>query len=150
MKIFLTKTLLAISVLVLAVSCSKDDPLADGEEFLKENAKKEGVVVTSSGLQYNIIKRTEDHRRPTQYSRVKCNYEGKLVDGTVFDSANDATFSVSSVIRGWQEALPMMKVGEIWMLYIPYYLGYGTSAQGDIPAYSALIFRVELVDIVKQ
>ena len=125
----------------------------EGEEFLAENAKKEGVKVTASGLQYEVI--TEGNGDvPTETDRVKCHYEGTLVNGTVFDSSykrgEPAVFGVNQVIPGWVEALQMMKVGSKYRLYIPYQLAYGEQgAGGAIPPCSALIFDVELLEIVK-
>lgn len=122
-----------------------------GEEWLAENAKKEGVVTTASGLQYKIIKKGEG-AVPTAEQEVTVKYEGTLIDGTVFDSSykrNPQTtkFRANQVIKGWTEALTMMPVGSEWELYIPQELGYGDRAAGQIPPYSTLIFKVELVEI---
>ena len=125
-----------------------------GEAFLAENAKRQGVKTTASGLQYKILTAgTGDI--PTATDRVKVNYEGRLIDGTVFDSSykrnQPATFACNQVIKGWTEALTMMPVGSKWQLYIPYELAYGERGAGeDIKPYSALIFDVELVDIIKK
>lgn len=122
-----------------------------GEKWLEENKKKEGVQVTQSGLQYKVI--TEGTgEKPKATDKVKVNYEGTLIDGTVFDSSikrgQPATFQVNQVIKGWTEALKMMPVGSKWELYIPYQLAYGDRETGkDIKPYSALIFSVELLDI---
>ncbi len=121
-----------------------------GEAFLKANAKAKGVKVTASGLQYKVL--TEGNGPvPTATQRVKVNYEGRLVDGTVFDSSyqrnQPATFAANQVIRGWAEALTMMPVGSKWELYIPQELGYGDRQSGKIPPLSALIFTVELLSI---
>lgn len=121
-----------------------------GEKWLADNAKKEGVVVMPSGLQYKILtKGTGDVPKSTQ--KVKVNYEGRLIDGTVFDSSykrnKPSTFGVSQVIKGWTEALCMMPVGSKWEVYIPYSLAYGERESGQIKPYSALIFTVELLDI---
>jgi FKBP-type peptidyl-prolyl cis-trans isomerase len=127
------------------------EAMAKGKEFLKENAKREEVKVTESGLQYEVI--TEGTgESPTADSKVKVHYKGTLIDGTVFDSSYErgkpATFGVSQVIKGWTEALQLMKVGGKWKLYIPYELGYGERGAGpDIKPYSTLIFEVELLDI---
>lgn len=123
-----------------------------GEEFLKVNAKKDSVQTTASGLQYKVlVAGTGD--KPTAGDRVKVNYEGRLLDGTVFDSSykrgEPATFGVSQVIKGWTEALQLMPVGSKWELYIPQELAYGDREQQKIPPYSMLIFTVELIEIVK-
>ena len=122
-----------------------------GEKFLEENAKKEGVQVTASGLQYKVI--TEGTGpKPTATQEVSVKYEGKLVDGTVFDSSYErkdpvTKFRANQVIKGWTEALTMMPMGSKWELYIPYNLAYGEREQGKIKPYSALIFTVELIGI---
>jgi len=121
-----------------------------GEEFLKENAKKEGVVTTKSGLQYKVLTKGEG-QVPTATQRVKVNYEGRLIDGTVFDSSykrnEPTTFACNQVIKGWTEALTLMPVGSKWELYIPQELAYGERESGKIPPYSTLIFTVELLGI---
>lgn len=122
-----------------------------GEKFLEENKTKEGVITLPSGLQYKVI--TEGTgEKPKATDKVKVNYEGKLIDGTVFDSSikrgQPATFQVNQVIKGWTEALKLMPVGSKWEIYIPYQLAYGDRATGkDIKPYSALTFSVELLDI---
>ncbi len=125
---------------------------ADGETFLAENAKKPGVTVTASGLQYEVITQGEG-AKPTASSRVKTHYHGTLIDGTVFDSSYNRgqpiDFAVNGVIAGWTEALQLMPVGSKWRLYIPYQLAYGERGAGaSIAPYSALIFDVELLEIV--
>lgn len=123
-----------------------------GEEFLANNAKEEGVKTTDSGLQYKIIT-AGTGEIPTRDQRVKVNYEGRLIDGTVFDSSYKrkapATFGCAQVIKGWTEALTMMPVGSKWELYIPQQLAYGDREQQKIPPYSVLVFTVELLEIVK-
>ena len=124
-----------------------------GEQFLADNAKKEGVVTTESGLQYKVIVEGKGEK-PQATDRVKVNYEGRLVDGTVFDSSakhGDKPIEIraNQVIKGWTEALTLMPVGSKWELYIPYDLAYGERDSGKIKPYSALIFTVELVEIVK-
>nr|MBZ1358919.1 FKBP-type peptidyl-prolyl cis-trans isomerase [Dyadobacter fermentans] len=125
----------------------------EGEKFLEENKKKEGVVTTESGLQYQIIK-NGDGPKPAATDKVKTHYHGTLTNGTVFDSSVDrgepVEFPVNGVIKGWTEALQLMPVGSKWKLFIPYQLAYGERAAGpQIPAYSALVFEVELLEIVK-
>jgi FKBP-type peptidyl-prolyl cis-trans isomerase FklB len=126
---------------------------AAGEAFLAENAKKEGVVTTESGLQYKVIKEGKGEV-PTATSTVKVNYKGTLIDGTEFDSSykrnEPTTFRANQVIKGWTEALTMMPVGSKWELYIPQELAYGArETGGQIKPFSTLIFEVELLDIVK-
>ena len=123
-----------------------------GEEFLKENAKKDGVFVLPSGLQYKVLKQGTG-AVPSLNDKVLVNYEGRLIDGTVFDaSANHgdkpAEFRPTDVIKGWTEALTMMPVGSKWQVYIPYDIAYGSREAGQIKPYSALIFDIELVGIV--
>lgn len=125
---------------------------AEGEAFLAANAKKDGITVTASGLQYEVIS-AGSGAKPTANSTVKTHYHGTLIDGSVFDSSYDrgqpAEFPVSGVIAGWTEALQMMPVGAKWRLYVPYNLAYGErGAGGKIGPYTALIFDVELLDIV--
>ena len=123
-----------------------------GEEFLKENAKKDGVFVLPSGLQYKVLKQGTG-AVPSLNDKVLVNYEGRLIDGTVFDaSANHgdkpAEFRPTDVIKGWTEALTMMPIGSKWQVYIPADLAYGSRDAGQIKPYSALIFDIELVGIV--
>jgi FKBP-type peptidyl-prolyl cis-trans isomerase FklB len=124
---------------------------ADGEKYLAENKKKEGVKTTASGLQYKIVKEGTG-AEPKETDTVIANYRGTLIDGTEFDSSykrgQPATFPVSGVIKGWTEALQMMKVGSKYQLFIPANLAYGERAIGpDIGPNSTLIFEVELVGI---
>ncbi|MDO8735344.1 MAG: FKBP-type peptidyl-prolyl cis-trans isomerase [Elusimicrobiota bacterium] len=124
-----------------------------GEEFLAKNKKIEGVKVTSSGLQYKIIKQGTGEK-PKSNDTVTVNYEGRLIDGTVFDSSykrgQPATFAVGGVIAGWTEALQLMKVGSKYELFIPSNLAYGERGTGaDIGPNSVLIFTVELISIKK-
>ena len=125
---------------------------AAGAAFLAENAKKDGVTVLPSGLQYQVI--TEGNgKKPSATDRVQCHYEGTLIDGTVFDSSvkrgEPAVFGVNQVIKGWVEALQLMQEGAKWRLYIPYDMAYGEHGAGEmIPPYSALIFDVELIKVL--
>ena len=125
---------------------------AAGEVFLKENAKKAGVVTTASGLQYEVIKKGTG-ALPNDTSGVKVHYHGTLIDGTVFDSSVDrgepAVFGVNQVIKGWTEALKLMPVGSKYKLYIPQELAYGSQSMGNIKPFSALIFEVDLIGIEK-
>lgn len=124
-----------------------------GEEFLNINKGKAGVVTLPSGLQYQVLKQGEGSK-PTASDKVKCHYHGTLINGTVFDSSvqrgEPAVFGVSQVIPGWVEALQLMPVGSKWRLFIPSNLAYGEHGAGDaIEPNSALVFDVELLDIVK-
>ena len=123
-----------------------------GEDFLVANSMKEGVVVTSTGLQYKVISKGTGPV-PQATDKVSVHYEGRLVDGTVFDSSyqrkRPATFAVNQVIRGWIQALTMMPVGSKWEIYVPQELAYAERDQGKIPPFSCLIFTVELLEIVK-
>lgn len=125
-----------------------------GEKFLAEIAAKEGVrTIPGSKVQYKILKEGTGEK-PQAASKVKVNYEGKLIDGTVFDSSykrnQPAVFECDRVINGWTQALTNMPVGSIWEIYIPQELGYGERGSGEkIPPYSALIFKVELLSIEK-
>ncbi len=131
-----------------------DKNLKAGEEFLAANKTKAGVVTLPSGLQYEIIK-AGTGVKPKAEDQVKCHYHGTTIEGKVFDSSVDrgepAVFPVNRVIPGWTEALQLMPVGSKWKLYIPAALAYGERGAGqDIKPNSALIFEVELLEIVKQ
>ncbi len=121
-----------------------------GEAFLAANKTKEGVVSLPSGLQYKVLK-AGNGRTPTEADTVECNYRGTLIDGREFDSSYKrnqlATFPVKGVIKGWTEALQLMRVGSKWQLFIPPALGYGQAGAGPIPPNSTLIFEVELVSV---
>lgn len=124
---------------------------AEGEAFLAENGKKEGVITTQSGLQYQVL-REGTGKSPKATDNVECHYEGTLIDGTKFDSSYDrgqtATFPLNGVIAGWTEGLQLMKEGAKYRFFIPYQLGYGARGAGaSIPPYAALIFDVELVAV---
>ena len=123
-----------------------------GKAFLAENAQKEGIVTLPSGLQYEVI--TEGNgKKPSATDRVKCHYEGTLIDGTLFDSSikrgQPAVFGVNQVIKGWVEALQLMSEGSKWRLFIPSELGYGAQQAGEmIPPHSTLILEVELIEVL--
>lgn len=124
----------------------------EGEAFLAENAKRDGVIVTESGLQYEIISEG-DGEKPDANSTVRTHYRGTLINGEEFDSSysrnQPAEFPVSGVIAGWTEALKLMPVGSKWKLFIPFQLAYGAQgAGGAIGPYQALIFEIELLAIV--
>lgn len=124
----------------------------EGEAFLAENKKRAGVVTTASGLQYEVVKEGNG-RQPKASDTVRCHYEGTLIDGTVFDSSYrrgmPAEFGLRQVISGWTEGVQLMKEGSIFKFYIPYNLAYGERGAGaDIPPYAALIFTVELINVL--
>lgn len=123
-----------------------------GEEFLRNNATRNGVTVLESGLQYEVITNGSG-KKPAITDKVRCHYHGTLIDGTVFDSSvqrgEPAVFGVNQVIKGWVEALQKMAVGSKWKLYIPSELAYGSRGAGQlIGPDTALVFEVELIDIV--
>jgi len=124
----------------------------EGEKYLAENAKKEGVKTLPSGLQYQVL-REGNGKKPTAKDSVKCHYEGFLIDGTVFDSSvqrgEPAVFGLQQVIAGWTEGLQLMQEGAKYRFFIPYRLAYGEGGAGQlIPPYAALIFDVELIEVV--
>ena len=124
----------------------------EGEAFLAENKKRAGVVTTASGLQYEVVKEGTG-RQPKASDTVRCHYEGTLINGTVFDSSYrrgmPAEFGLRQVIAGWTEGVQLMKEGSIFKFYIPYNLAYGERGAGaDIPPYAALIFTVELINVL--
>ena len=128
--------------------------LSEGKTYMAENGKKEGVKTTASGLQYKVIKEGGGPV-PTAADKVKVHYRGTLIDGTEFDSSykrnEPAVFTVGGVIKGWSEALKMMKVGSTWQLFIPPALAYGERGAGQvIGPNSVLIFDVELLGIEKE
>lgn len=121
-----------------------------GKAFLEENAERDAVTVTDSDLQYEALE-SGDGQTPGAEDTVKVDYEGTLLDGTVFDSSIErgepVSFKVNQVIEGWQEALQLMSVGDTWKLYIPAELAYGERGQGPIGPNEVLTFRVELLDV---
>lgn len=123
-----------------------------GKAFLAENAKKEGVVSLPSGLQYLVIQEGNG-KKPSATDRVKCHYEGTLIDGTLFDSSikrgQPAVFGLNQVIKGWTEGLQLMGEGAKYRFFIPSQLGYGAQQAGEmIPPHSTLIFDVELIEVL--
>ena len=125
---------------------------AEGEAYLAENAKKDGVITTASGLQYTVIKEGAG-KSPKATDTVVCHYEGFLTNGTVFDSSiqrgEPAVFGLQQVIAGWTEGLQLMQEGAKYRFFIPYRLAYGEGgAGGSIPPYAALIFDVELIEVM--
>ena len=152
--------ILALAAAMLALgACSPKAPVEDqteaSREFLAKSAKEEGVVTLPSGLQYKIVRSgPPTGLKPALGDEVKVHYEGKLINGRVFDSSYDrgapAAMPLRGLIKGWQEALPMMRPGDEWILYVPSDLGYGPDGAGggEIPPGAALIFRIELIDVL--
>lgn len=123
-----------------------------GEQFLAENAKKDGIITLPSGLQYQVLKEGNG-KQPKATDRVKCHYEGTLIDGTMFDSSiqrgEPAVFGLNQVIAGWTEGVQLMQEGAKYRFFIPYNLGYGEHGAGaTIPPFAALVFDVELIEVV--
>ncbi len=121
------------------------------KDFLEKNAKAEGVVTLPSGVQYKVLKAgAATGQSPKLIDTVKVHYEGKLIDGKIFDSSYErgtpAVFGLQNLVPAWQEALPKMKPGDVWELYVPPAMGYGEMGAGEIPPNSVLIFKIELVD----
>jgi peptidylprolyl isomerase len=151
--------LLAIVIAILAFYLIRSNAnkeaakinIALGFEFLQENKKAQGVIETSSGLQYKVLTVGTGTEKPSAFSKVKVHYHGTLLDGTVFDSSvvrgEPISFGLNQVIKGWTEGLQLMVVGEKVRFFIPANLGYGNSATGKITAGSLLIFDVELLAI---
>ena len=125
--------------------------IGEGKVFLENNGKRQGVVTTKSGLQYEVL--TEGTgRSPKATDKVRCHYEGRLINGDVFDSSyqrnQPADFGLNQVIAGWTEGVQLMKEGAKYRFYIPYLLGYGEQGAGSsIPPYSTLIFKVEVLKV---
>lgn len=128
------------------------EAIEKGKNFLEENKKKENIVTLPSGLQYEVIKEGNG-KKPKATDRVRCHYEGTLIDGTLFDSSiqrgEPAVFGVNQVIAGWVEALQLMSEGSKWRLFIPSELAYGANGAGEmIPPHSTLIFEVEMIEVL--
>lgn len=128
------------------------EAIEKGSAYLKENAERTGVITTKSGLQYEVL--TEGSgASPKASDRVRCHYEGRLIDGTIFDSSYErgepADFGLNQVISGWTEGVQLMKEGAKYRFHIPYVLGYGERGAGaQIPPYSTLVFDVELIKVL--
>lgn len=126
--------------------------IAAGKAYLEENAKREGVVTTKSGLQYEVLTEGTGNS-PKATDKVRCHYEGRLTDGTIFDSSyqrgEPADFGLNQVIAGWTEGVQLMKEGAKYRFHIPYLLGYGERGAGaSIPPYATLVFDVELIKVL--
>ncbi|WP_456295522.1 FKBP-type peptidyl-prolyl cis-trans isomerase [Vibrio sp. AK197] len=156
----MSKIIFPIVILVLAgffiyrtwsTGKESEENFAQGQAFLTENTAKEGVVTTPSGLQYLVLEKGQGDVHPTTKNRVKVHYHGTLLDGTVFDSSVERgepiTFGLGQVIKGWQEGLTHMVVGDKFRLFIPSNLAYGKKGTGPIPPGATLIFDVELLEI---
>lgn len=153
------RSILAILAVLALGACARAhsspdaaSAMAAGQAFMTTNAQAPGVHVTPSGLQYKILSSgPAGGRMPTTDDQVKVNYEGKLLDGTVFDSSyqrgQPAVFGVTGLIPAWTEALQLMRPGDVWMLYAPSNLAYGDEGAGPIPPGSALVFKIELIAI---
>lgn len=141
-----------LKMLISTDSTEVNKDLLEGKKFLAKNGIREGVITTASGLQYEVI-REGTGEKPSVSSIVEVNYEGKLLNGSIFDSSYDRgapiTFGLRRVVRGWTEALQLMPVGSEYILYLPPELGYGSRQSGPIPMYSTLIFKVELLRIIE-
>ena len=129
-----------------------EENIAKGKAYLEENGKREGVITTKSGLQYEVL--TEGTgKSPMATDKVRCHYEGRLTDGSVFDSSyqrgEPADFGLNQVIAGWTEGVQLMKEGAKYRFHIPYLLGYGERGAGaSIPPYATLVFDVELIKVL--
>lgn len=150
----------ALLAAVMLAGCGQAEPVdpnagkPEAAAFMEKNAKAEGVQILPSGLQYKVVQSgPAGGVSPDRNDLVKVDYEGKLVDNTVFDSSfargAPAVFTPEEVVKGWTEALQKMRVGDEWLLYVPPELGYGEQGNPKIPANSVLIFRLKLLDVAK-
>jgi FKBP-type peptidyl-prolyl cis-trans isomerase len=155
MRRFLTVVLAAVAAFSLAACDGKAarKNLLEGTAFLEENAKAEGIKTLPDGLQYRIEKSGPTTGvKPRRGDELKVNYEGKLLNGEVFDSSYErgapTTMELNGLIAGWMEVLPMMRPGDEWVLYVPPELAYGKDGGNGIPPNSVLVFRIELIDVL--
>ena len=154
----LSRTLAILAAAVSLTAChprpaALPDQSAAGKAFLATNAKAEGVKLTPKGVQFKVVRSgPATGLRPHLQDEVKVHYEGKLLDGTVFDSSYErgqpAALPLRGLIPAWQEALQLMRPGDEWILYVPPEMGYGAGGQGPIPPGAVLIFRIELIDVL--
>ena len=152
------RTLVILAAALALSACGTDkkaaaENLTAAKTFMAANAKAEGVKTLPSGVQYKIVKSgPADGMRPQEMDEVKVHYEGKLTDGTVFDSSYErgvpAAFPLRGLIPAWVEALQLMRPGDEWVLYVPPEQGYGEDGAGDIPPNSVLVFRIELLGVL--
>lgn len=149
--------MVAMAAALALAACAKPapapDPVAIGKAFLAKNAHVRGVVTTPSGLQYLILRSgLADGLRPKPADEVKVDYEGKLIDGRVFDSSYDrgapAVMTVRDLVPGFREALQLMRPGDEWLIYLPARLGYGDKGAGPIPPGSVLVFKLDLIGVL--
>jgi FKBP-type peptidyl-prolyl cis-trans isomerase len=157
MKVFALAAIAALAGPAFAAPPAAPAPLAaaapDPGAFMAKNAKAPGVTTLPSGLEYRVIKGGDPQGpSPKPGDAIKVNYEGKLLDGTVFDSSfqrgKAALMPLGGLIPAWMEALPLMHPGDEWVLYVPPDLGYGPEGQGPIPANSVLIFRIQFLGML--
>jgi peptidylprolyl isomerase/FKBP-type peptidyl-prolyl cis-trans isomerase FklB len=156
MKAALPHLLAAVCLALPLAACQRgpaEVPAAESQAFLTANAAKPGVVTLPSGLQYRVVRTgAADGYRPKPGDTVKVHYEGKLPDGTVFDSSYErgapAVFDVGRLVPGWNQALQLMRPGDEWELVVPPDLGYGDEGAGPIPPGAVLVFRMELLDVL--
>jgi FKBP-type peptidyl-prolyl cis-trans isomerase len=151
---FVRSLVLMIATASILTAChrSPQSPPDAGKAFLAQNAHADGVHVTRSGLQYRVLRSgPATGIRPKPADEVKVNYEGKLLDGEVFDSSYQrgvpVVMTVRELVPGWIEALQLMRPGDEWLLYVPPSLGYGDKGAGPIPPNSVLVFKLELIDV---
>lgn len=150
-------TLLTAGVAVGLAGCGSKkakENLAAADAFMAQNAKQPGVITLPEGLQYKVVRSGPNGgMHPTRADEVKVHYEGKLVDGTIFDSSYErgvpASFPLDGLVPAWIIALQRMKAGDEWILYVPPALGYGADDKGPIPGNSVMIFRIELLDVLR-
>jgi FKBP-type peptidyl-prolyl cis-trans isomerase len=143
----------ALALSACGPSKKQQESLAAAQTFLTQNAKQPGVITLADGLQYKIVRSgPPGGAKPSPTDEVKVHYEGKLVDGTIFDSSYErgmpASFPLQGLVPAWKEALVMMRPGDEWTLYVPPELGYGAEDKGPIPGNSVMIFRIELIDVL--
>jgi peptidylprolyl isomerase/FKBP-type peptidyl-prolyl cis-trans isomerase FklB len=148
--------LLVLSAALLLAACHRPPPAPDagaaGAAFLARNAHAPGVITTASGLQYRVLHSgPADGLRPKLADEVKVDYEGKLLDGQVFDSSYErgalAVMTVRDLVPGWREALQLMRPGDEWLIYLPAKLGYGDKGAGPIPPGAVLVFKLSLIGV---
>jgi peptidylprolyl isomerase/FKBP-type peptidyl-prolyl cis-trans isomerase FklB len=151
------RTLLIIVAALSLGACQKaiPDQSKAAKAFLAKSATEPGVHTLPSGLQYKVVRSGPDTGlHPQGADEVKVHYEGKLIDGKIFDSSYErgqpASMPLNGLIQGWQEALPLMRPGDEWILYVPPELGYGADGKGDVPPGAAMIFRIELIDVLPE
>jgi len=150
-------TLMAAGAAISLAGCGSKkaaENLVAADAFMAKNAKEPGVVTLPEGLQYKVVRSGPNGgMHPTRADEVKVHYEGKLIDGTVFDSSYErgapASFPLDGLVPAWIIALQRMKAGDEWILYVPPALGYGAQDKGPIPGNSVMIFRIELIDVLR-